>query len=504
MRTKLLWLSLPLSLLALLPLATGCRDNARSVRPSVNAASLLSSPQFDPAQSAGFFCGVRQFPRNRELTQVQFAADDAVDLAYTLAIENDDLLLPSRVTIALSGKPFKDESKQRLRALKAAGARIVMDIAGDDLRQLLHEQATLAGRGGVFIASFATHGFNSDGIPYLLAPDSKFLDVESSISVPEISEIAGSSAARSLILLDACRERVSSVTRAGSVEPRAAASFIESMKKIEGQVIFSAAPPGGYAYDDPERRNGVFTAAVIDSLQCEGTQRTMVTVDSLAKNVERKVLRFLRKKDPSLRKATQLSTEGSTRSMPLARCRPPLPTIPDIARVETRGSSIVAFDAHGRSLWQKTLGGSIRLAHIGQLFREKTTYVVVLSDERNDAALVSIYDNAGNLFASYDHKGPLRHMEVQRPTGSHNPRIVLAGMRRNIATQLGLTGPVPTVLQLWPRNTGGVSEDWCTPIGRPRETITKLQIASEGKKREIVVTTSAGNTVRLDFKGNVL
>ena len=166
--------------------------------------------------------------------------------------------------------------------------------------------------------------------------------------------------------------------------------------------------------------------------------------------------------------------------------------------------SIECHDAHGRSLWQKTLGGSIRLAHIGQLFREKTTYVVVLSDERNDAALVSIYDNAGNLFASYDHKGPLRHMEVQRPTGSHNPRIVLAGMRRNIATQLGLTGPVPTVLQLWPRNTGGVSEDWCTPIGRPRETITKLQIASEGKKREIVVTTSAGNTVRLDFKGNVL
>ena len=504
MRTKLLWLSLSLSLLAMV-VPFGCRNNTRSVRPSVNTASLATLPShFDPGQSAGFFCGNRLFPRNRELTQVQFAADDAVDLAYTLAMENNDLLRPSRVTIALSGNPSKGDSKERLRLLKAAGARVVMVDAAEDIRQLLHEQAALAGRGGLFIASFATHGFHSDGIPYLLAPDSKFLDVETSIPVPEIAEIAGSSAARSLVLLDACRERVSRVTRAGSREPRAAATLLELMAKIEGQVIFSAAPPGGYAYDDPERGNGVFTAAIIDSLQCEGTNRAMVNVDSLAKSVERKVLHFLKKRDPSAKKATQLSTEGSTRLMPLAQCRTVPPPIVPIERVVSRGSNFIAFNANGDAVWEKTLDGEIRDTYVGPLFREKTNYVVVLSDDGSDAARVSIYDSAGNLFGDYPHNGPVLHMEVHKPTASHNPRIFLAGMRRNLATQLGLTGSVPTVQRLWAEKPGPLTEEWCVPIGRPRETVTKFGITGKGKTGAIVVSTSAGKTIRLDFKGNVL
>jgi hypothetical protein len=503
MRTKLLGLSL--LVLMLVAGAIGIsRDSRRSVRPFVDRAALVTPSRFEPAQSAGFFCGIPRFPQNRELADVQFAADDAVDLAYTFSMENNDLLRPSRVTIALSGNPSKGESKERLRRLKAAGARIVMNITGDDVRQLLTEQAALAGRGGVFIVSFATHGFHSGGIPYLLAPDSKFLDVESSISVPDVAEIAGSSAARSLIFLDACRERVSSVTRAGLREPRSAAIFLDRLTKIEGQVIFSAAPPGGYAYDDPDRGNGVFTAAVIDSLQCEGTQREWVTVDSLAKGVERTVLRFLKKHDPSLKKATQLSTEGSTGSMPLARCRPRPEPIALVDRVEARGPAIVAFDADGRSLWTKQLDGNVRDTYVGQLFKEKTNYVVVLAEERGDAARVTIFDGAGNLFADYPHNGPLRHMKVERPTPSHNPRILLGGTRRNIAAQLGVIGAVPTVLQLWPRNTGALSEEWYLPIGLPGHAITGIRVEGEGKKRTIIVTTSRGKAVRVTFKGKIV
>lgn len=500
MRTKLLWLS-PLALVVVLVPIGACREKPRSVRPLVNA-SLLTPSQFDPAQSAGFFCGIRRFS-NKELTEVQFAADDAVDLAYTFALEKTDLLRPSRVTIALSGNPSKSNSKERLRRLKAAGARIVMDASGEKLRQLLHEQATLAGRGGVFITSFATHGFNSDGIPYLLAPDSKFLDVETSLSVPDIAEIAGRSTARSLILLDACRERVSSVTRAGLVERRAAATLMDKMTRVEGQVIFSAAAPGGYAYDDPKRGNGVFTAEIIESLRCAGTDRGMVTVEQLAKDVEREVLRFLKKRNPSLKKATQLSTEGSTVSMPLARCRPGAEPFVPIARVDVRDATIRAVDAKGQPRWEKTLGGAIRHTYVGPLFREKTNYLVVLSDERNDASLVTIYDSAGNVFASYDHDGPLRHMEVQRESKKHNPRVILAGTRRHLPATLAIADSAPTVLLLGPEPRGGLREEWYGAIRNARDPITRLRVGDAGKNREISVITSAGNTIRVDFDGNL-
>jgi hypothetical protein len=190
--------------------------------------------------------------------------------------------------------------------------------------------------------------------------------------------------------------------------------------------------------------------------------------------------------------------------MPLARCRPVPQPIAPIERVVVQGSTVIAFDAKGHSPWRKTLGGAIRQTYVGPLFREKTNYVVVLSDEGTNAARVYIYDSAGNVFAEYPHNGPIRHMEVQRPTASHNPRIFLAGMRLNAAAQLGLTGSVPTVTRLWPRNSGGLSEEWSVPIGRPRETITQFEIAGEGKNRAIVVTTSARKTIRLDIKGNVL
>ena len=134
--------------------------------------------------------------------------------------------------------------------------------------------------------------------------------------------IARNEVPRALILLDACREQVER-GRAGTPDLRSMARFLHVMKGIEGTVMISAAPAGGYAYDDETRRNGVFTAAIIDGLRCNARKdfRGFVTVENLHDYVERQVSRWVKKhKDPNANKATQLSCEGRTRKMPLAIC----------------------------------------------------------------------------------------------------------------------------------------------------------------------------------------
>lgn len=43
--------------------------------------------------------------------------------------------------------------------------------------------------------------------------------------------------------------------------------LLRAMSAVHGQVVLAAAAAGQYAYDDDDRRNGVFTAAVIDGLR---------------------------------------------------------------------------------------------------------------------------------------------------------------------------------------------------------------------------------------------
>jgi hypothetical protein len=96
------------------------------------------------------------------------------------------------------------------------------------------------------------------------------------------------------------------------------------MANVDGQVVLSAAAAGQYAYDDDDRRNGVFTAAVIDGLHCAASTdaRGFITADTLAAFVEARVLAWIQKhRDADVLRATQLTSDGEAKNMPLARCR---------------------------------------------------------------------------------------------------------------------------------------------------------------------------------------
>ena len=323
------WMVLcPIALSIFLSPTTTANAQSRSARP-MPIETAPPPETFDRAQSAALFVGVRRFTQDQRLTEVKYAVDDAIDLASVFALNQKvSLVTPGRVVLALSGTPRKPESQQRLDELVAAGATVA-EASQADILSLAERQAGLAGKDGVLIVSFSSHGFTRDGTPYMLASSSLFEHPETSISAAKLADIAdGSDATRSLLFLDTCRERVAADTRSVdvNVNDAAAAPLIEGMTHADGQVVFYAAAAGKYAYDDDERKNGVFTAAVIDGLLCNAAtdERGLVTVETLADYVETSVRSWIQKhKDPSIRTAIQVSMDGQTKTMPLAVCANP-------------------------------------------------------------------------------------------------------------------------------------------------------------------------------------
>ena len=279
----------------------------------------------DARASAGLFVGVQEFPDDDELTPVKYAVDDAVDLAFEFAVERQPpLLRPEHVMLALSGEPAKAASQDHLKALIAAGAT-ESHARKTDILKLLDKQSRVVGStGGILIVVFATHGMSDNGTQYLLAQDSLLNFPETAVTDATIREtVSNNGVERALILFDACRERLTRGPRTGAADPRSEAAFISALSGAAGLAIFSAAAPHKYAYDDDDRHNGVFTAAVLDGLHCRAVSdnRGFITVQSLADFVEKQVLEWLRShKNFATTRATQLSSDGGSRAMPLAIC----------------------------------------------------------------------------------------------------------------------------------------------------------------------------------------
>ncbi len=275
-------------------------------------------------QSAALFVGIREFPNDRSVTAVRYAVDDAVDLAYLFTLDARVRLVDApRVILALSGAPEKEQSRMRLENLKAAGAE-VRTAGQTQILAALEEQSQAAGTGGMLIVSFATHGISVDGTQYLLTATSLLKHRETSIAESKVRDIASrSDAARSLILIDACRERLRENQRGGTPDEQSIAARLTALATTHGQAVLSAAAVGQYAYDDERRGNGVFTAAILDGLRCGASTdaRGFITVDALASYVETRVLTWIRKyKNETVSHATQVATEGSVKQWPLAVC----------------------------------------------------------------------------------------------------------------------------------------------------------------------------------------
>lgn len=500
----------------------------RSIGPA-QLASLTPQepPKFLREESTALFVGVRIFRHDEALT-VPFAVDDAIDLAYRFALDQRVGLIPPRnVVLALSGSPQKEDSKGRLEELKDAGVRIA-DATSGDILHLLREQVAKTGKHGLFVLSVATHGFQQDGEAYILGSTSAFNAPETSLRTATLFDLAAQTP-RSLLFIDACRERIIP-SRGASPDPAAVAPHIKGMARARGQVIFYAAAAGEYAYDDEVRQNGVFTKAVLDGLACEASApRGAVLVETLHTYVDREVRRWIKTThNKTVNPATQISMEGTTRNMTLSECwRCPGPPV----RVSVDDSLVAAYSEQGKPLWRRDLsqpvidaqvadldadafyetvaglrdrlvvldrdgnprwthsghGATLRTFTTGDLFEKKTANVVAVWYDGRTSRL-TVLDRDGKEHSTFEYPGELTHIAVGRPTNMHAPKIVAT-------TRDGL-------LALHPRKLGNGTPLWHL---RTSETIRDVRIAdvNHDSRRDIVVTTTGG-TNWFTFEGEVV
>lgn len=482
-----------------------------------------SEGTFDRSQSAGLFIGVRKF---EGAADVPFAVDDAVDLAYMFTFDRRASLLPPRnVVLLISGDPRKTESRDRLRKLRDAGARVSPPTTSN-IRKFIGEQSSAAGENGMLILSVASHGFidHEKTDSRILGSDAGF---DSSALRLEwlIETTARSSAKRSLLFIDACRDRFRTDTRGASDKASEATALEKLMNKIHGQIVFYAAPAGAYAYDDRQKQNGVFTRAILDGLSCEATSTNgIITAGKLAEYVDRKVLAWVREhKDPQREVGIQMAIDGKTEKMPLAVCSCPPCTPLGPADVRIAGSEVIALDERDRPTWTARVKGEVAEAYVKDLDADHAREVivrvggpgadagkVVLFDaqghrrwtagdgihamdvgewSKHKHAVVtlsrsmamthlSIIDSAGNVDHALATPERFQDVVVGRPSNKHDTRIVVAGSDR-----LYLIDPPKFKAEL------------LAIVG----AIKKLTIVQRGKQRVVGVETESGRTTYHPF-----
>ncbi len=289
--------------------------------PGAVAPEVFRQDGFDPAGSSGLFVGVSRFEDAR-FPAVPYAVDDAVDLAHLFACELG-LVLPERCVLALAGEPAKAKTAERLAQLLAGGATRV-GARARDLDHYLRDAASASAPNGLLVAAIASHGLSDQGGDFLIAEDT-LADrmVRTGVAVDEVfDDVARAHAPRRLVLLDACRERLSEDTRAVAA-PAMAESFAGAISRAEGQAVLMGATFGGYAYDDPKRRNGVFTAAVLDGLRgaAPSDSQGLITVGSLGDFVQEQVLGWVSRHRPDHSQQCRgigRRIEGPAQSLPLA------------------------------------------------------------------------------------------------------------------------------------------------------------------------------------------
>ena len=318
--TLIAWLSLILAGFS----TTAGADRALQRIEGAVPDGIRRQENFDAAESAGLFVGVRNF-EDEHFAEVPYAVDDAVDLAHLFAVELS-LVAPDRVTLALAGEPQKKSSQDRLQALLEAGAH-QRPAGWADIYELLTESRKATGPRGVLVVTLATHGFNEDGHDYLVGADSRRRFIRrSGIVVAEVlDEIAQATAPRRLVLLDACRERLTRKRASGGQDAQSAmgAAFAEAIAAAQGQVVLSGTTLGGYSYDDSSRGNGVFTGAILDGLRgaAPADERHFITPRTLADYVNTQVLKWVRDNRPDhvqMSRGISQQIEGSMAHAPLA------------------------------------------------------------------------------------------------------------------------------------------------------------------------------------------
>jgi TPR repeat protein len=276
---------------------------------------------FAPDASRGLFVGINTF-EDEEIAPLRFAVDDAIDLAFLFSCELG-LVAPGRVHLALAGEPQKSDTADELAWLLANRAQR-HETRATSLKRLVFNLGKEIGQEGLWALTFSTHGFNLEGEDVIASSDCwSARPASTGVSVPALlSDVAGATSPRRLLLLDTCRSRVRRGAR-GNDGTGMTASLYAAIAETSGLCVLSSATLGGVSYEDPSAGNGVFTGAVVRGLRegVAGDGKGFVTANSLALYVNQAVIRWVRDKEsisagPNIGITSQM--EGIGGALPLA------------------------------------------------------------------------------------------------------------------------------------------------------------------------------------------
>jgi hypothetical protein len=319
-----------------------------------------------PQQSAGVFIGVEKFFPDLGLADVTWAVDDAVDLAYALAIERG-LLPANRVLLLLAGEP-RDGSRDHLQALLDAGAKRQSARLADIL-SLTEGQSRLVGRAGILVLSISTHGF-TQGSDHMLLTEDSLLEYRTGVTAANLLHATGAGGpGLRLLLVDACRTQLlKSRGTPGPPDPRSAmrTSLVEELAQQRGYAVFSAASDDEYAYPENARvsGHGLFTGAILKGLRCREGERVK-TLQGLASLVRAETT----SQSPGRSQHPQLLTGGGADDFVLLDCAAPT----GLTQVRTGLSpsisreTLATIDAAGKLL---AVGGPDNVERSLRLYRK--------------------------------------------------------------------------------------------------------------------------------------
>jgi TPR repeat protein len=283
---------------------------------------------FRPEESRGLFVGVDKFDE-RELPSLQFAVDDAVDLAFLFSCELE-LVRPDRIHLALAGSPQKRETADQLEWLLREGA-LQVEAKFVNLLRLVKDLGKGTGPAGLWVVAFSTHGFLDLGRDFVVTADS-FIGSMAATAIPSSSlldQLSQASTSRRLLLLDTCRSRLPPGIRgsAETVDAGMSGSLAHALANASGLAVLSSTTLGGFSYEHQEIENGVFTSAFLRGLRggALADQEGFVTVNTLADYVNDEVVAWVKEKRPYHAKVSTGITrnlQGLAGALPLASSDP--------------------------------------------------------------------------------------------------------------------------------------------------------------------------------------
>jgi hypothetical protein len=427
-----------------------------------NEAEAEGQFGFDIAASAALFVGVSSFEDER-IHAIPYAVDDAVDLAYLFTFELG-LISPERTILLLAGEPQKPRSIEHLERLGEGGAHR-KSARMTDFYRYLGELIQATEEPGLFVLAVATHGVSDQGGDFLLATDSlRQRMLRTGIAVAEVfDEVSRARAGRRLVLLDACRERLTLGTR-GEEHLAMTQSFADAIALAKGLVVLSAATLGGFAYDDSVRKNGVFTAAVLDGLHGEAPAgpEGWITVRTLADFVQQRVAAWTRRYRPDhVAKSLGIAkrVEATAEALPLAR-HPE--TTRELQRYRARRDSALLRFKENQG---KVLSGALWDEVYARLPEEK-------SSPEAERLLEEIEALDGTERAQRSLRDFLRELQG----GVSPPPPVESGKVREEVMEQGKAAEPPIRKGVRPRWAVFVlPERWMEPVARLRDFLRKLQ-----------------------------